>query len=334
MPMTWPSMEHDLVTALWERDLSHIDYKAVDPFLGGGVLREGMVDALRETVLRRLEVAQVDDTSPEHAARSKMRQVQPRRLESSSLQLTSEEVERGERAIEDLSSVLEDYAEVLLEIARNVFITAANDVLIQSLAAVVAAFIEREDVDRASFILERLGELETQRWCPAGSVGFVAAGAITADRIRPLLQGVGQLPTDKVREAQGFFESVRRWIVPPLLEILTETNDRAVRKTILEILGGEDAVPWRDLEPLVQDPRWYVTRNAVQLAAAAGHEDLADHSRRLLGHRDVQVRREMVRALGTAKGSRGPERPRTGDVGHRRVRAYAGRERGRPKGRA
>lgn len=49
------AVEHDLVTAFWEQDFTHIDYRVADPFLGGEVLREGMIDALRETVLRRLE---------------------------------------------------------------------------------------------------------------------------------------------------------------------------------------------------------------------------------------------------------------------------------------
>ncbi len=93
-----------------------------------------------------------------------------------------------------------------------------------------------------------------------------------------------------------------KWITRSLLEILTETTDRTVRKTVLDILGGEGAVPWQDLEPLLGDPRWYVVRNAVQLAAGIGHEELTDHAPRLLAHHDVRVRRETVRALGRLGG--------------------------------
>ena len=46
--------EHDLATAFWEQDFAHIDYRVADPFLGGEVLPQGTIDALRETVLRRL----------------------------------------------------------------------------------------------------------------------------------------------------------------------------------------------------------------------------------------------------------------------------------------
>ncbi len=185
------SMEHDLVTALWERDLNRIDYQVVDPFLGGGEFREGMVDALRETVQSRLEMAQAPGVSAGDLARAGMRAVKPKPFDSAGLQLTPEEIERAERAIEDLSSVLPDYAEVLLEVAGKSFITSASDVLIQSLGVVVAAYLDDDDLDGATFVLERLGELEAQRWCPAGSVGFVA-GERHHGRSRPAPSSQGQ----------------------------------------------------------------------------------------------------------------------------------------------
>ena len=296
------SVEQDLVTALWERDLSHIDYQYVNPFLGGGVLREGVVDALRETVEQRLDMAHAPSISTRDLARAEMRAVKPKPFDSAILRLTAEEMERGDRAIEDLASVLPDYGEVLLEIAGKVFITSASDVLIKSIAAVVAAYLDDDDIGRAALMLERLGELEAQRWCPAGSVGFVVSEAITTKHVRQLLSGGGRVSSERPRGEQDLLESVRRWITPSLLEILTETGDRAVRKTVLDILGGENAVPWQDLEPLLGDPRWYVVRNAVHLAAGIGHDGLADHAPRLLAHPDVRVRREIVRALGRMGG--------------------------------
>jgi HEAT repeat protein len=62
-------------------------------------------------------------------------------------------------------------------------------------------------------------------------------------------------------------------------------------------------VPWRDLEPLLRDERWYVVRNAVHLAAEMGHEEVAEHAARLMGHGDVRVRRETVRAMGRLAGT-------------------------------
>ncbi len=292
------SMEHDLATALWEWDLDHVVYQVVDPFLGGSSVREGLVDALRETVTQRAEMVRERAVSEGDLPEARMRRIRARHYEEADLHLTQQEIDRGERAVESLSRVNRDYAEVLLEVAGKILIESSSDVMVQSLAAVVGAFLDEEDLDGATFVLDQLGTLEAQRWCPGGTVGFVAGDAVTADRLRGLLQEVRQGDPERFAQAERFLLRVRRWITPSLLEILTEAGDRNVRKTVLEILGEQNAVPWPDLEPLLNDARWYVVRNAVQLAAQMGHEEMADHAGRLLAHTDVRVRRETVRAFG------------------------------------
>jgi hypothetical protein len=292
------NMEHDLATALWERDLTHIDYQVVDPLMGGSSLRGGLVDALRETVTRRLESVYAQAVSAAEAPEGRMRRIKVRSYEEDAFQLTPEEMDRGERAVQSLSSVNQDYAEVLLEVAGKIPIESSGDVVVLSLAAVVGAYLDDDDLDGAMFVLDHLGRLEAERWCPGGTVGFVAGDAVTADRLRELLQKARQASPERYARMEQFLLRVRRWITPSLLEILTEAGDRSVRKTVLEILGEQNAVPWPDLEPLLRDARWYVVRNAVQLAAQMGHEEVADHSGRLLAHADVRVRRETVRALG------------------------------------
>lgn len=295
-------MEHDFVTALWERDLSHVDYRVVDPFLGGQMLQEGVVDALRETVLRRLEAAQIPALSQGSPVHVEMGQVTPTQVTRESLKLSLQEIEEQERAVAGLSLVLPDFSQVLIEIADHAPITATDVVLSQSLTAVVAAFLDIEDIAGASFVLERLRQMEAEGWCPPGFAGQVSTDAITADHVQRLLQHLGQVRTDRSEGIERFLRWLKPWIFPYLLEILAETDDRTVRKMVLGILGDEAGVPWRDLEPFLKDSRWYVVRNAVQLAADAGHKGLTDHSQRLLLHADVRVRRGVVHALGRLGG--------------------------------
>ena len=54
--------------------------------------------------------------------------------------------------------------------------------------------------------------------------------------------------------------------------------------------------------PLFEDPRWYVVRNAVQLAAGMRDPELVRQLERLRRHPDVRVRREIVRTLDTFGG--------------------------------
>lgn len=308
------AMEHDLVTALWEKDFGHIDYRVADPFLGGEVLREGMVDALRETVLRRLEdTVAAPGVSSDRPAWHGLENVDPNQIDSESLVLSKRDIERGEHAVETLSDVLTDFADVLLELAasgRATFVTTHEhqdqdqdpdvppDPLAHALTTAAGAFLDEGDVVQASALFTRLEQIEGQGWSRSGLAGEVVGAAITAEHLRVLLQ-----PDPQSREGEaagpagGFLAALRPWIVRPLLEILVDVDDRSVRREILELLGAEGGVPWKYVEPLLRDQRWYVVRNAVQLAAAAPHMELTEHGERLLAHSDVRVRREVLRAL-------------------------------------
>ncbi len=103
------ALEHDLVTALWEQDFAHIDYRVADPFLGGDVLREGMVDALRETILRRFEgtIAAPGAASGDPAS-GELRQVAADRIDAKILALSAEDIVRGESLVGTPPDTLND----------------------------------------------------------------------------------------------------------------------------------------------------------------------------------------------------------------------------------
>jgi hypothetical protein len=290
-------MEYDLVTALWERDYTHIDYRAADPFLGGEVLREGMVDALRDTVLRRLEEGPVPHEPGQAVLWDHLDEVPVESIDRQALLLTAEELERGERAVEGLSALVQDFAEVLLEIAASSPIASNDDPLVQAFPPVISAYIESGDVSGASFLLERLQHMESEGWCPPGFVGLVVARAIGPDEVNHLLRHLGEASHADIHRIDQLLRELKNWLVGPLLEVLAETQDRAARKLILDVLGAEGGISWASLEPLLRDQRWYVVRNAVHLAGLGQHGELKDYWQRLLAHPDIRVRRETLRAL-------------------------------------
>ena len=84
---------HDLATAFWEHDFVHINYRVADPFLGGEVLPQGTIDALRETVLNRLTSASLAAVSVAGVAAGDLLVVERARIDERGLALTAEEVE-------------------------------------------------------------------------------------------------------------------------------------------------------------------------------------------------------------------------------------------------
>ena len=295
--------EHDLVTRLWEQDFTHIDYHVADPFLGGEVLREGTIDALRETVLRRLDEVTLTEDADAGVKLGDLKAVEQTEIDVRSLALSAQEIDQSEQAVEDPANLVDDFLVVLLELAgRSSGSYDENDPLTRALVTVLDSYIDNRNLGGLELILEYLQLLEAQGRCPAGFPGLVVGRAVTAERVGSLLAGTGQEATDQAARVDTFLAAARPWIVPALLEALAVTEDRAVRKTLLALLDAGGGVSGIYLIPLLEDPRWYVVRNAVQLAAGLRDPELVKHLERLRRHPDVRVRREVMRTLETFGG--------------------------------
>lgn len=119
-------------------------------------------------------------------------------------------------------------------------------------------------------------------------------GAITflVDTLR-----LGSLDQGRRREAlQGlafFGEKAAR----PLMESLTREKDVQARKQLTQGLVQlrEGALPV--LFEFLGDERWYVIRNAAFILGEIRHAQALERLPQLLGHEDVRVRREAIRAI-------------------------------------
>jgi HEAT repeat protein len=127
---------------------------------------------------------------------------------------------------------------------------------------------------------------------------------VTGERLTGMIGRISQASPGEAARIEELVGKMRDWIFPTLLEILADSSDKAVRKMVLDLLDLEDGVPAQHLWPMMEDPRWYVVRNAVQLATGSGDPELAGHLERLLRHPDARVRREVMRSLDTLGGSR------------------------------
>lgn len=289
--------EHDLVTAFWEQDFSHIDYKVADPFLGGEVLAEGMIDSLRETVIRRLQESEIPSSAAEELKPDRLLVVDTAEIRGQDVSLSFEEIEERERAVEDLSAVLEDFAQVILELAADTPEISLDDRVGQSIRAILDAYLQKQNYRSIASLLQTLYGWETQGRCPSGFLGEVVRATFTSAHLKDMVGAIGRTSENGDIDMLAFVHAIRRWTTKPLLEVLGEEEDRAVRKSLIEILESGGGVAWEDLKPFIEDERWYVVRNTVQLSASCRHPELLQYAQRLLGHPDVRVRRETLRAI-------------------------------------
>jgi HEAT repeat protein len=86
-------------------------------------------------------------------------------------------------------------------------------------------------------------------------------------------------------------------VVWRLMDHLAEESDGQVRKSLAQVLirQGTSAMPV--LYEYLDDDRWFVVRNSVAILGEIRREEATEHLQKSLGHRDVRVRRETIRAL-------------------------------------
>jgi HEAT repeat protein len=86
-------------------------------------------------------------------------------------------------------------------------------------------------------------------------------------------------------------------VAPAIMERLVREEDAQVRKIFTEALVRQGAAAVPILVSYLADHRWYVVRNAVAIIGEIRDQGSTGPLHSLLGHKDVRVRRETIRAL-------------------------------------
>jgi HEAT repeat protein len=130
------------------------------------------------------------------------------------------------------------------------------------------------------------------------------AGGI--ERLRGLLAAMTTY--DKTHSAYDEIASLilafDRTAIPPLIEILAEERQLALRKTAAVLLAELGRRHLKLLGERLGDGRWYLVRNLVAIFGEIGDERGIDYLRGLQDHLDARVRREVVRSLGMIGGGK------------------------------
>ncbi len=85
--------------------------------------------------------------------------------------------------------------------------------------------------------------------------------------------------------------------VGPLLEVLADEPDMAVRKSLMDLIASTAARQVASLGERTSDPRWYFVRNVVGLLGSTRSAEALPYLARTLRHSDARVRRETIRAV-------------------------------------
>lgn len=155
------------------------------------------------------------------------------------------------------------------------------------LAEELISCLESADMDAAARVTTLLAgsrhaaakHLACNAGVEAAVRAFNAVDKSQHPRITAILQGLGE-------EA-----------LPAILEALANEENLSIRKRLLEVVlqHGDKAIPY--LRPLLDDPRWFVVRNAVFALRRLGDRDIGPALKERLPTAKPQVLSEILKAL-------------------------------------
>jgi len=135
--------------------------------------------------------------------------------------------------------------------------------------------------------------------------------AAAEQMVQTLCSEFERLTEEEKTAANQSFQEVKGIVAPILLDSLAQEENWEVRKGLLSILTslGRAAVP--AILRRLNDPSWFLVRNAVLLLGQIGGPNLVDPLAALLRHEEPRVRREAAAALGKIGGPRAVAHLRT-----------------------
>ncbi len=296
--------DDDMVTLLWERHFDHIQYLVADDFIDETVTPMKPPDpaAVGNLMDHEKEAARPVPGSSETPL---LDYLGPKLAEQVSqiFVLTEEEISGIKKRMEIEENT--NPITILLGILTAILRVETDESAFSEMAGILENVLEtltlRGDFWHSIKILELFRELmDPIRNLPENQKRRLIQAidrAGEAQRMRelePVLNQWGSVETDRFLE---FGMLLNKNAMIPLIDLLARLTQMKVRRVVCEVLANMGR---ENIDPLtlrLEDPRWYVVRNMVYILGKIGHEKVVERLRKVVDHKEVKVRKEVIHAL-------------------------------------
>ncbi len=291
------TLDDDIVSLLWKRDLPHITTVVVDDlpeqadFLPD---RAELKDVDLEAMVRQ-EVASVPPSA----------RAGPKRLEYPMVifKLTEEEIQQLKQQItkeqqRDAVAQLLDILTVMLEIELD---EVSFGEILGIMEKLVDLFIERGDLPRAASCASTVRRLYDHP--PQQADAFrnrlhqflVQLG--TPERLGVLTVMLNREKTTDATALTEFIQAMTPQALVPLTDLLGTVIVMKTRKVICDAMVtlGRDDIEL--LASRLQDDRWFVVRNLIYVMGRIGGPEVISYLSPLVRHSEQRVRKEVIKTL-------------------------------------
>ena len=295
------AVDDDIVTLLWERHFSHLQYLVVDDFQGD----EKEIDACKEMQPRPPSPQQLKAV---HAREADVppAELVPKGIEIPSLhifKLTEEEIKGIKRELRweeeiDIVTELEGMLFDIIRIERDLSLFSEVLGIIDN---ILGQLMFRGDFRHARKILAFFWEmLEPSKGLSppyAAEVRKALARAGDPERIVKLAPVLNTLQAEALEGFLPFMVLLQKEVIPAAVELLASVSTMKVRRILCDILEELGRMDPDALIEKLNDGRWYLIRNLVYIVGKIGGDKAIAAFPRFIQHPELKVRKEVLHTL-------------------------------------
>ncbi len=302
------SADDDIVTLLWERHFSHIQYVVVDDLAGELDDIENLKEMKREAPSTKQLQAVYEQEAPITPSA-----LAPKGIEIPSLhifKLTQEEINSIKRELrwEEEIDIVNELLNMLFDIIRIEHDAGIFSEVLDIIDNILQQLMFRGDFSYAKKILAFFHEMIE---APPGLesphrllVQEALARAGTSERIIKLAPVLNHLSSDHVDALSAFLLLLNKEVVSPLIELLAEVNTMKARRVLCDILAEIGQKDYAALVNRLNDDRWFLVRNLIYILGKMQDERTTSHLSQFVHHYELKVRKEVIHVLDTMENQR------------------------------
>jgi len=310
--------EDDLVTLLWERDFSHIDFVIVDDFLEDSTYTPGTYEDLlgglefnvleggleEESVSK--EVSGTKSTEANVTDAEKVKLFLDLSSEQSFMQacvLNSDEMEEIDREVQEeqqperLNVLVNEIMEILLHLGEDI---DAYENMISYFKTTIESFLQEGQIGKAVVIFQidhhimNSMVLKDKQISALNAILEFASGPRSIALLGKAIKGVGAGDSESILQ---YFQFLTKQAIDPLCHLLKELEPGKWRKwvsdRIIELCKDEI----KPLSKSLSDPDLLFISNMLYILGRIGHPSTPEYLGKLVTHPDPKIRGETLQLL-------------------------------------
>lgn len=295
--------DDDMVTLLWEKHLTHIQYIVVDDL-------RGEID-----VFEPCKEMRTQPSLPQQLNAVYQQEVQAASVPFSPLgvevpalhifKLTEEEISSMKRELrwEEEIDIVNELEGMLFDILRIETDPARFSEVIQIIDTILEELIFKADFLHARKVLEFFWEmLESERPLPPELVVLLKNALIQAgnsERIASLGPVLDRLSSEDLDHFLPFMVLFKKEVIPSVIALLALVKTLKTRRILCDILVELGKMDVKLIISRMEDGNWFVLRNLIYVLGKIGDEQILDVLPRFIHHEEVKVRKEVLHVLDT-----------------------------------